>query len=391
MRIVGLEILRADGGGRNFDFLKLTTDEGLVGWSEFNEYFGGVGVGAAIEGLRGLVGGADPTRFRRLSLRLRAARRAASGGIADQAVAAIENATLDIAAKALGVPVAALFGGAVRDDIEVYFSHCGLYRVRWHEEMQLPRLSTIADLRAAGADAAERGFRGLKANVILFDHDPLTVDVAGFGGEGDFPALGASPERIRTIREQLIALADGAAGRSAVALDLNFNYRVDGVRKIARALSDLDLMWLELDGLTPAELRSLRDIAAMPIASGETLYGRRQLMPFLEAGAFDVAVIDVPMNGLSESVRMAEAAEAYDVAVAPHNFYGPLANLMTAHFCAVVPNLSVMEIDGDLAPWYDELLTSPFRASGGRFPVPTAPGWGADVDEAAVRAHPPRS
>jgi L-alanine-DL-glutamate epimerase-like enolase superfamily enzyme len=391
MRITDLTILRADGGGRTFDFLKLTTDEGLVGWSEFHEYFGGVGVGAVIEGLRPLVIGTDPARHRMTALRLRAARRAASGGMADQAIAAIENALLDLHAKSLDVPVYDLFGGPVRDDIETYFSHCGLYRVRWHEEMQLPRLTTLADLKDAAADAAARGFDALKANVVLFDEDPVTVHVAGFGGPGDFPSLTASPRLIASIREQMIALREGAGGDVGVALDLNFNFRVDGHRKIARALNDLGLVWLELDGLTPTEFRSLREIATMPIASGETLYGRRQLMPFLEAAAFDIMIIDVPMNGLSESLRMAEASEAYDVSVAPHNFYGPLANLITAHFCALVPNLSVMEIDGDTVPWYDDLLTSPTTVSGGRFPLPTGPGWGADVDEEAVRAHPPRS
>lgn len=390
MKIDGLEILHADGGGRTFDFLKLTTDAGLVGWSEFNEYFGGVGVAATIEGLRGLVVGGDPAKHRSLVLRLRAARRAASGGIADQAIAAIENALLDIHAKSLGVPVHDVLGGAVRGDIPAYFSHCGMYRVRWHEEMHLPTLSTMADLTTAGADAAERGFQALKANVILFDQDPPTVHAPGFGGPGDFPGLTVGPDLIATIREQIEALASGAAGRAGVALDLNFNVRADGARNVARALSDLDLVWLELDGLTPDEFRSLRDSTGVTIASGETLYGRRQLMPFLERGAFDIVIIDVLMNGLSESVRMAEAAEAYDVMVAPHNFYGPLGNLISAHFCAVVPNLSVMEVDGDTVPWFDDLVTTPYPVADGRFRVPDGPGWGADVDEEAVRAHPPR-
>ena len=51
MKIASVEHLHADAGQRNFDFLKITTDDGLVGWSEYNESFGGLGVSAVIDGL----------------------------------------------------------------------------------------------------------------------------------------------------------------------------------------------------------------------------------------------------------------------------------------------------------------------------------------------------
>jgi L-alanine-DL-glutamate epimerase-like enolase superfamily enzyme len=87
-------------------------------------------------------------------------------------------------------------------------------------------------------------------------------------------------------------------------------------------------------------------------------------------------------------VRIAALAETWAVNVAPHNFYGPLADLMSAHFCAAVANLEIMEIEGDDVPWKYELLTHPPMQSAARFSVPSRPGWGADVDEAAVAAHP---
>jgi galactonate dehydratase len=63
---------------------------------------------------------------------------------------------------------------------------------------------------------------------------------------------------------------------------------------------------------------------------------------------------------------------------------------MNAHFCAVVPNLRIMEIDPDTVPWYDELVTVKPDVKDGHLILPTRPGWGTEVDEAAVRAHPPR-
>src|SRR3954471_1796965 len=104
MRIVALESLHADAGPRNFDFLKLTTDEGIVGWSEYNESFGGAGVSALIDGLAPLVVGRDPRAYESIVARLQAARRPASGGAVQQAIGAIENALLDAKARALAVP-----------------------------------------------------------------------------------------------------------------------------------------------------------------------------------------------------------------------------------------------------------------------------------------------
>ena len=105
MKINNLECLHADAGCRNFDFLKITTDDGLVGWSEYNESFGGMGVSAVIEHLAPLVVGKDPRAYEAIITMLYAVRRQASGGLVQQALGAIENALLDIKAKSLGIPV----------------------------------------------------------------------------------------------------------------------------------------------------------------------------------------------------------------------------------------------------------------------------------------------
>jgi galactonate dehydratase len=77
--------------------------------------------------------------------------------------------------------------------------------------------------------------------------------------------------------------------------------------------------------------------------------------------------------------------------VAPHNFYSHLATMMSAHFAAVVPHLRIMETDPDMVPWQDELVTVKPEVVAGELTVPAGPGWGTEVDEAAVRAHPPRA
>ena len=103
-----------------------------------------------------------------------------------------------------------------------------------------------------------------------------------------------------------------------------------------------------------------------------------------------MAIVDTPWNGVGESVKVANMADTYEVNVAPHNFYGWLSTCMNAHFCAIVPNLRIMEIDPDVVPWYDELVTTVPKIVNGHLVLPTGPGWGTEVNEAAVKAHPPR-
>ncbi len=91
MKITGLEPMHADGGFRNLDFLKISTDEGLVGWSEFNESFGGRGVTSLIEHLAPLLVGKDPRPYELLIASLYAVRRQASGGAVQQALGAVEK------------------------------------------------------------------------------------------------------------------------------------------------------------------------------------------------------------------------------------------------------------------------------------------------------------
>ena len=102
MKISRLECLHADSGCRNFDYLKITTDDGLTGWSEFNESFGGMGVSAVIEQLAPTLLGRDPRAYEAIGAMLYAVRRQASGGLVQQALGAIENALLDLKAKSPG-------------------------------------------------------------------------------------------------------------------------------------------------------------------------------------------------------------------------------------------------------------------------------------------------
>jgi L-alanine-DL-glutamate epimerase-like enolase superfamily enzyme len=394
LTIAQIESLHADAGWRTYDFLKLTTEGGLVGWSEYNESFGGQGVSALIDRLAPHLIGKDARAYEAHVALMYALRRQASGGAVQQAIGAIENALLDVKARALGIPVYELLGGPVRDRIRLYWSHCGTYRVGGRAElMGVPPVRTLDDIVALGKEVVARGYTGLKTNVLLLDDDPRGPrgHVPGFARGDGFPELNPDRFAITAIRDQLAAFREGAGPGMDLLVDLNFNYKTEGFLVMARAMEPFDLFWVEIDTRDPKALRYIRSHTRIPVASCECLFGRRDYRPYFEHQAVDVAIIDAPWNGVAESHKIATMADTYELNVAPHNFYGHLATMMSAHLAAVTPNLRIMEIDPDYVPWQDDFVTVTPAVKDGYLELPTGPGWGTEIDEAAVRAHPPQA
>ncbi len=391
MRITRIDTLTCNAGWRDFSFLKLSTDQGLVGWSEFMEAYGSQGLGEVIRRLAARLVGQDPRPVERHTAFFHGVTRAAPGGVNQQAIGAIENALVDLKAKALGIPVHELLGGPIRDRLRVYWSHCGSYRAMYGEQFRdwtgNAPIRSLDDVASQGAEVARRGFKGLKTNIMRLGERP-SLHMPGFNAPF---APGRVPDRRLTedLVAQMEAFRQGAGPEVGLHLDLNFNFRTEGYIRIAQAMEAFDLAWLEIDSYDPAALATIRRAARTRIASCESLFGRRQYRPFLESQSVDVAIIDVPWNGILESVKIAAMAETYEVNVAPHNFNGHLGTLMSAHFCAAIPNFQVMEIDVDDVPWKDALVTHPPVIEAGELLIPTGAGWGAEINEDAVRAHPP--
>ena len=390
MRIERIETLQADAGTRTLDFLKITADNGLVGWSEYNESFGGLGVPAIIDRLAPALIGKDPRAYEAHVALMQALRRPSAGGMVQQAIGAIENALLDLKARALSVPVYELLGGPVRDRIRVYWSHCATYRAGRSDLMEIPPVRTLDDVIAVGHEVVEKGYTALKTNVLLLGDGNPRGHTPGFARGDSFPELNPERYAIRAIRDQLAAFREAVGPDIDILVDLNFNYKTEGFLKLARAMEEFDLFWVEIDTRDPAALRYIRDHTTIPVASGECLFGRREYRPFFEHGSMDVSIIDAPWNGVAAALKLASMADAYEINVAPHNFYGHLATMMNIHFCATVPNLRIMELDADAVPWLDELFTKKPEIRDGYMYLPTGPGWGTEVNEDAVRAHPPR-
>jgi L-alanine-DL-glutamate epimerase-like enolase superfamily enzyme len=386
MKVASIETLFCDAGWRPWIFLKLTTDDGTVGWSEITDSHGSPrGLAGIVEDLAPLVVGRDPRATEAIYWDLYRATRQSPGGVIAKALAGIENALLDVKAKAFGVPVYELFGGPLRSEVLAYWSHCGTTRARAWEVTGTPKLASYDDVTSLGREVVERGFHSFKTNVVIPGEEPRVFH-PGFHGAG----LGRNPSRgVEEALVQLLeAFAAGTEGKAEPILDLNFNATTEAARRVANALSDHGLAWLEIDCFDADALAFLRGSTTIPICSGENLYGLRGFRPYLEAGAMDVASVDVIWNGFAQSKKIADLAETYEVNCAPHNYYSHLATFISAQWCAAIPNARILEVDVDDVPWKDELTTAVPALADGTVSVPTAPGWGADVNEDVLRAHP---
>lgn len=390
MKISRFETIICGLGWRDIGFLKISTDDGLEGWSEFSDGFGSPGIHHVIDALKPHVLGHDPMRVEAVVHDLGQLVSAAPGGLNRQAVAAVENALLDIKGKAFGVPVAGLLGGIVRDRIPVYWSHCGTYRAYrpdFAEMMGVAPLRTYDDVVEHGKLVRKLGFSAMKTNVMALTDPDLKSRRFPWGRSIGATTRAFDNRMIAEAVRVMAALREGAGEDADIFFDVNIGYETEGYLRMEAALRPYRPAWLELDTPDPEALALLRSRGHTPIGSGETLYERIRYRRFLEHRAMDVAIVDVLWNGWLESVKIAALAHSFQTPVAPHNFYGHLATAISAHFSAAVPNLHIMELDPDGVPWRDDITTPP-RIENGVLILPDGPGWGVEINEDAIREHP---
>jgi len=387
MKIVDVEPIVVGAGWRSWVFVKVTTDEGLVGWGECSDARGPRGIEGAVRDLEPLLLGQDPRAYESRFADMTRSLRSSSGGIGAKAVAGIEGALLDIAGQALGVSVSRLLGGRTRDRVRLYWSHCGSPRVRrLHEVVGTAPIENWDDVAALGREVVARGFTALKTNIMLPGRGATWF--SGFDGSMGPDDEWAPNWLLSSIETQIGTLRDAVGPDVDICLDLNFHFKPEACLRIARVLEPYGLQWLEIDNPDPAALAAITRATATPVCTGETLIHMRDYLPFFERRAADVFMIDVPWNGVAQAKKVGDLAATFQYDVAPHNQASHLATFMSAALCGALSNVRIMETDVDDVLWKDDLCTAVPEIVDGYLSIPDAPGWGIAVNEDVAREHP---
>ena len=384
MIVTDIQSYIVSGGWRPWIFVKVTTDDGIVGWSECSDGRSPNGVCGTIHDLKAHVIGKDPRPYEMRFWDMIRGSRQSPSGIAAKAIAGIELALVDIKAKALGISVAELFGGPTRDDVRVYWSHCGLSRWKHSEHLDTPPLRSMEDVAALGKEVVDRGFTALKTNILLREQGE---NLGGFGGPPGSTDGVASRQLLNHIETLIGTFRDAVGPDIDINLDLNFNFKTESCIRIANVLEQFDLLWLEIDMYEPEAIRQIKDSTSTKICTGENLFYMREYLPYFECRAADVFMIDVPWQGFAQSKKVADLAEVYQLNVAPHNYYSHLSTFISASLCATLPNVRIQEIDIDDVAWKDDLVTVQPDITNGRLKIPSGPGWGTELNEDVIEAH----
>ena len=341
-------------------FLKIETNNGLVGWGEPVIEGKAHTVEAAVHEMMDYVMGRDPARIEDIWQELYRAAFYRGGPILMSALAGIDQALWDIKGKYYNAPIHDLMGGACRDSIRVY---------QWIGG------DRPSDVGKAALEAKDNGATAVKMNGTA---EMQIVD---------------SHQKIDELVARVAAIRDSCGPYFDIGVDFHGRVHKPMARIIARELEQFKLMFIEEPVLSEnlEEMIEIRRHCNIPIAAGERLFSRFDFKRVLESGAVDIIQPDLShAGGITECRKIAAMAEAYDVALAPHCPLGPVALAACLQVDAVSYNAFIQE--QSLGIHYNQgsdlldYLADPgvFSCADGYVKIPGGPGLGVELNEEVV-------
>ncbi len=366
----------ADGseshGVRFVCLLRIATDEGVVGWSEVETqpHVGKAivdapsGAQVGFGSLRDALVGEDPLQRERLWQKMyRSMAYYGRQGAGMHMLSGADVALWDIAGKALGVPVYELLGAKYRDRVKAYAST--LFR------------PSPDDMRRAVAGYVEQGFRAVKFGWGCFGRD-AKLDMA----------------LVRAAREEAGPDVDLMVDPGWYGADGGEPFRPRSVREwvsVARALEELDVLWME-DFLHPENVAGYACVAeamtTLMVAAGEQYSGYGEFERLAVEGKVDVLQPDISRcGGLTVARQIADLATRRQVRCVPHAWLSDILKSASLHLNAYLMDSLYLEFNVSSAPMLRDLCTGHVRMEDGWVRVPEGPGLGIEIDEEVVRRH----
>lgn len=367
MKITAVRPVVVNAEMRNWVFVKVETDEGLVGWGEASLEWKTRAVAGAVADLEPLVLDEDPRRIEHLYQVMYRHGFFRPGVIGLSAISGIEQACWDIFGKSVGLPVYQLLGGRVRDRVRMY-DHLG------GGDMRALYLQDEAAMMAERArECVAAGYTALKALVV-----PISEPLEG-------------ARKLRHAEQLMAAIREAVGPDVDVMIDLHGRTTPEMGIQYAQVLAPYRPFFLE-EPCPPEDTAGLARVTratSVPIATGERRVTRHEFRPLLEAEACAVIQPDVcHCGGLFELRKIAAMAEAYHVSVAPHNPLGPIATAAAVHFALCTPNWLIQEAIRADVPWRADVTSEPIIVKDGYIYPNDRPGLGIEVNEQEAAKHP---
>lgn len=363
MKVFGVSLTRESD--RPYVFVKLETNEGLVGWGEGTLEGKAGAVMACMEDFRDFLIGADPTQVEHLwqSMYVHSFYRA--GPVMGSAISGIDQALWDIRGKALGLPVYKLLGGPADSRGVRGYYHTS---ARTREE--------LAKLRE---NAHQQGVSCFKSGIPGYYE---WIETRG---------------KIERAVKSLQFLREGLGPDIDIAVDFHAKTSPAVASIIVKEVEPLNLLFIE-EPCPPENVKAMQKIAkrsTTPIATGERLiaaYGCREL---IELGVVDILQTDINhVGGVTGLWKVASMASLSGISMAPHACEGPIGGTATLHVDSAIPNFLIQEICGGVTPskqdkiWEEWFGFPAMRMVDGRFPLPDKPGLGFELTEASLAKYP---
>ena len=338
------------GGHRQTLLVKVTTDQGVVGWGESHAVMTPRVVQTVIADMfRPILLGQDARQIEALWEKMYSTQRLRGygSGYYTRAMAGIDIALWDIVGRAAGTPVYQLLGGKFRDSIPTYQGVGG---------------GPPEEVRDNAQALLERGFPNQKMSLAK--------------GRG---------EEARDVK-RVFAAANVLLGKGQILVDSLAGYTLAEATRVGRKLDEIDnLGWWE-DVLMPEDYGAyalLADRMDVPICAGEQYSNRFQFRDLFEKRACDIVNPDTSRVGITETKRIAIMADAYNILFAPHSSMGSAPYRASAiHLCAATPNAVILEGgESHIRAFGNAILSVPLPYKAGYVEVPDRPGLGFELDE----------
>jgi 2-dehydro-3-deoxyphosphogalactonate aldolase len=372
MKVTRLETLLLDNvapfrGGRKWLFLKLHTDDGIVGLGELRT--GGVtnmapGIALLNDLYERFVDGQNPFNVELIWQRM-------YGAVHDYrhpsmhlspAMSAIEIALWDIIGKATNQPIYNLLGG------------------QYHEKLKAYAYMPSEGLWEAPEKAADVALQLMADGNVACKIDPF---------HPLFPLPRDIPLKDLKHAAKIFAHVRAAVGDELeIGIGTHGQFSTSSAIRCAKVFEEYFPSWFE-EPVPPEQVEEMARVArqtSIPIASGERLATKYEFSRLIEAQAAGIIQVDVGQcGGILESKKIAAIAEAHYAVIAPHMYVGPIAAAAAVQLGTCSPNFYIQEFNA--GPLHSEVFVEPIKFDRGFITPPTGPGLGIEMDEAVVRRH----